>query len=114
MRPYLNVGDSDWETEFLKIVDAPNICNRFSENKLYAMFVAKYGCYPTINQFVYFAWKRLVKSGSHKTLLPDVFEFAEMVVERFAKVTQSVDPKEFTIRFDKSMSKVTRAEIERS
>lgn len=114
MRPYFMVQGHAWEDHFLSIVDAKNINRRFSENKIFALFVGKYEMYPTASQFVYFAWKNLSKSeSSHKTCLPDIREFADMVIDRFARVTDGVSPKDFINRFNKSIYIDARMKIEK-
>jgi hypothetical protein len=79
-----------------------------SLNKQFGNFVCKYGTYPTKAEFLIFLYNRYVVHGSKRMLPHAIVEFIDHVFDEFREVMVTVEPAEFTRRFEASAPLVVR------
>jgi hypothetical protein len=113
MRPFYRAPDGKtWKEHHVAIV-AVDDDHRLSLCYLYGRCVVTLRKYPTVEEFIEFAFNRTVRSGKKATLVADPLTYFGMTVRLFERVTRGVDPQVFIWRFESSADIEKREAMEK-
>ena len=113
MRPYYNVKNETWIDCLSRKLDT----NRpyLSLNCDYGRFVSQYLKYPTLEEFILFAYRKYsYNSKVYNTLPLNIADICKSAMNDFIPVIKDVKPEEFAKLFQNSAPIVIRTQLEKS
>jgi hypothetical protein len=106
-RPYYY---ENWQDDYM---DKYGHTDFVSINRLFGDYICNYGKYPTKNEFFLYIYKKVAMKSSPLLTLPICVEqFVEEVFEEYKDIMKDITSKEFVKRWNDSVSKDKRIEIQ--
>lgn len=109
-RPLYNLPTANtWEDSYKEFYKSHKL---LSMNKYFGNYVCENKKYPSISEFILYIWKR--ETGKGETSLPSFIERScENIIFDYRKIIKEVSVEEFADRFNRSVSRIDRIEMER-
>jgi hypothetical protein len=112
MRPYYHVQNETWKDCLSKVLDISK--PYLSLNSDYGNFVSKYLKYPSLEEFILYAYRKYsFNSKIYSTLPQSIALICKSAMDDFTSVTKNIKPEEFAKIFNESAKIEIRTKMEK-